>query len=68
MLTSEFHSGNKIAEPTTYNEFVSRIMIMKGADQIPYFNKAALPGIDPTYTPMAGLLILPNIPTNKDST
>ena len=49
MLTSGFHSDNKIPKPATCSEFVSGIIITKGANRLVYFNKATLPGIDPIY-------------------
>jgi len=49
MLTSGFHSDNKIAEPATCSKFTSGIIITKGVNWLVYFNKVTLPGIDPIY-------------------
>jgi len=49
MLTSRFHSDNKIAEPATCSEFASGIVITKGENWLVYFNKATLPRINPVY-------------------
>jgi len=49
MLTSRFHFDNKITKPATCSKFASGIVITKGANQLVYFNKATLPGIDPIY-------------------